>query len=77
LKKDENNSKVRYKVWLIVKGFGQKKRVDYEKKKISVVKISSILVMLHITASLDLKIEQLDVKITFLHGDLKDELYMK
>jgi Reverse transcriptase (RNA-dependent DNA polymerase) len=43
----------------------------------SIVKMSSIRVVLSLTASLDLKIEQLDVKIAFLHGDLEEELYME
>jgi Reverse transcriptase (RNA-dependent DNA polymerase) len=42
-----------------------------------IVKMSSIRVVLSLTASLDLKIEQLDVKIAFLHGDLEEELYME
>ena len=32
--------------------------------------------MLALTASLDLELEQLDVKTTFLHGDLDEEIYM-
>ena len=38
--------------------------------------MSSIRVVLELVASLDLKLEQLDVKTTFLHGDLKEEIYM-
>ena len=38
--------------------------------------MSSIRVVLGLVASLDLKLEQLDVKTTFLHGDLKEEIYM-
>ena len=30
-----------------------------------------------IAASMDLEVEQLDVKTTFLHGDLKEEIYMQ
>ena len=37
------------------------------------VKMSSIRVVLGITTSLNLEIEQLDVKTTFLHGDLEDK----
>ena len=33
----------------------------------------SIQVMLSLAASLDLKIEQLDIKTTFSHGDLEEE----
>ena len=38
--------------------------------------MSSIRVVLELVASLDLKLEQLDVKTTFLHGDLKEEIYI-
>jgi len=38
--------------------------------------MSSIRVVLGLTASLDLELEQLDVKTVFLHGDLKEEIYM-
>jgi len=42
-----------------------------------VVKYSSIRVPLGIAASLDLEVEQLDVKTTFLHGHFKEEIYME
>jgi len=41
------------------------------------VKYSSIRVALDITVSLNLEVEQLDVKTTFLHGDIKEEIYME
>ena len=41
------------------------------------VKYSCIRVALGITSILDLEVEQLDVKTTFLHGDIKEEIYMQ
>ena len=38
--------------------------------------MSSIQVVLELVANLDLELEQLDVKNAFLHGDLKEEIYM-
>ena len=38
--------------------------------------MSSIRVVLGLVASLDLELEQLDVKTVFLHGDLKEVIYM-
>ncbi|MCI50635.1 retrovirus-related pol polyprotein from transposon, partial [Trifolium medium] len=39
--------------------------------------MSSIRVVLDLAASLDLDVEQLDVKTVFLHGDLEEEIYME
>jgi Reverse transcriptase (RNA-dependent DNA polymerase) len=60
-----------------VKGFDQKKGVNFEEIFSSIVKMSFIRVVLDLAASLDLKIEQLDIKIVFLHGDLEEKLYME
>ena len=40
-------------------------------------KMSSIQVVLGLAAGINLEIEQLDVKTTFLHGDLDEEIYME
>jgi hypothetical protein len=77
IKSEESNSKPRYKARLVVKGFNQKKGVDFEEILSPVVKMSSIRVVLGLAATLDLEIEQLDVKTTFLHGDLGEEIYME
>ena len=39
--------------------------------------MSSIRVALGLETSLNLEVEQLDVKIAFLHGDLEEEIYMQ
>ncbi|KAK0598279.1 hypothetical protein LWI29_033246 [Acer saccharum] len=39
--------------------------------------MSSIRVVLGLAASLDLEIEQMDVKTAFLHGDLDKKIYME
>ena len=75
LKKD-GNKLVRYKARLVVKGFAQKKGIDFDEIFSPVVKMSSIRVVLGLAASLHLEIEQLDVKTAFLHGDLQEEIYM-
>ena len=41
------------------------------------MKMSSIRFVLGLAATLNLEIEQLDVKTAFLHGDLKEEIYME
>ena len=76
LKKDSDGKLLKYKARLVVKGFGQKKGIDFDEIFSPVVKMSSIKVVLSLTASLDLELEQLDVKTAFLHGDLNEEIYM-
>ena len=39
--------------------------------------MSSIRVVLGLAASMNLEIEQLNVKTVFLHGDLEEEIYME
>jgi Reverse transcriptase (RNA-dependent DNA polymerase) len=41
-----------------------------------VVKHSLIRVVLSLVANLGLELVQLDIKTTFLHGDLDEEIYM-
>lgn len=60
-----------------MKGFGQKKGIDFKEIFSPVVKMPSIRVVLRLAASLNLEIEQLDVKTAFLHGDLEEEIYME
>lgn len=57
--------------------FQQKKGVDFDEIFSPVVKMTSIRVILGMVASMDLELEQLDVKTAFLHGDLEDEIYME
>ena len=77
VKQEDHTSQPRYKARLVVKGFTQKKGIDFDKKISHVVKMLSILVALGLAASLDLEIEQMDVKTSFPHGDLDKEIYME
>ena len=77
LKTENNGSQLRYKARLGVKGFNQKKGIDFEEIFSLVVKTSFIHVALGLTAHLNLEVEQLDGKTVFIHGDLEEEIYMQ
>jgi hypothetical protein len=62
---------------LVAKGYSQKEGIDFHEIFSPVVKLVSIRVMLALVALLDLELEQLDVKTTFLHGDLDEDIYME
>jgi hypothetical protein len=75
--KEEDGGKKGYKARLVVKGFAQKKGIDFDEIFSPVVKMTSIRTILSLVAVEDLHLEQLDVKPTFLHGDLEEEIYMQ
>jgi hypothetical protein len=75
--KEEDGSKKRYKARLVVQGFVQKKDIDFDEIFSLVVKMNSIRTILSLVAVEDLHLEQLDVKTTFLHGDLEEDIYMQ
>ncbi|GJV96650.1 putative RNA-directed DNA polymerase [Tanacetum coccineum] len=77
LKTEEYIPRPRYKATLVVKGFSQKKGIDFDEIFSLVVKMGSIQVVLGLAASLILEVEQMDVKTAFLHGDLDKEIYME
>ncbi|KAG8503399.1 hypothetical protein CXB51_001318 [Gossypium anomalum] len=67
----------RYKARLIAKGYSQIPGVDFTDVFSPVVKHSSIRALLGIVAMHNLELEQLDVKTTFLHGELEEDIYMQ
>jgi ATP-binding cassette subfamily B (MDR/TAP) protein 1 len=75
--KEEDGGKKRYKDRLVVKGFAQKKGIDFDKIFTLLVKMTSIRTILILVAIEDFHLEQLDVKTNFLHGDLDEEIYMQ
>lgn len=69
LKKD-GDKLVKYMARLIVKIFAQKQGINFDEIFSLVVKMSLMKVVLSLAASLNLELEQLDVKTAFQHGDL-------
>ena len=74
--KTEPDGKRRFKARLVLKGYSQRKGIDYVEIFSPVVKLTFIRILLSIVASENLHLEQMDVKTTFLHGDLDKEIYM-
>ena len=51
--------------------------MDFNEVFFPVVKHSSIRILLSITAYNDLELDQMEVKIAFLHGDLSEKILME
>jgi hypothetical protein len=76
IKYDGEGKKERYKARIVVKVFSQKEYIEFTRMFSHVVKISSIRIILDLVVALDLECEQLYVKITFLYGELEEDIYM-
>jgi hypothetical protein len=74
--KEEYGGKKQYKARLVVKGFAQKKGIDFDEIFSPVVKMTSIRTILSLVVVEYFHLEQLDVKTNFLHGDLEEDLYV-
>ncbi|KAH9688249.1 Integrase catalytic domain-containing protein [Citrus sinensis] len=72
----EVTTRVEEEVRLVAKGFAQKEGIDYNDVLSPVVKHTSIRILLALVAEYELELAQLDVKTTFLHGDLEEKIYM-
>eukprot|EP00253_Pinus_taeda_P035207 PITA_35207 len=66
--KGEDGEKERYKARLVVKGFAQKKGIDFDEIFSPVVKMTSIRTILSLVVVEDVHLQQLDIKTTFLCG---------
>ena len=66
----------KFKTRLVAKGFKQKTNFDFFDTFYPVTRITSIRLLIAIAAIFYLKIHQMDVKTTFLNGDLDEEIYM-
>jgi len=74
--KEEHDDIKIYKARLVVKGFQPKKGIDYNEIFSHIIEMTTIRLVLSIVVVEDLHLANLDVKTTFLHGDLDENIYM-
>ena len=77
-KKDENGNITKYKARLVAQGFSQKPGTDYSDNGTfaPVMRFETLRTMMAHTAINNWKLRQFDIKGAYLHGELKEEIYM-
>jgi hypothetical protein len=72
-KLNEEGKVEKYKARLVAKGYSQVEGIDFGEIFSPVSKLTSIRFLLSVAAAFDFEVEHMDVKTTFLHGDLEEE----
>jgi len=76
MKCDSKGNVERYKVRLVAKGFTQREAIDYNETFSPISCKDSFIIIMALVAHFDLELHQMDVKMTFLNGDLYESVYM-
>nr|GFA70725.1 copia protein [Tanacetum cinerariifolium] len=64
------------KARLVAKGYRQEEGIDFEESFTPVARIEAIHIFIANAASRNMPIYQMDVKMAFLNGELKEEVYV-
>ncbi|GKD93995.1 retrovirus-related pol polyprotein from transposon TNT 1-94, partial [Tanacetum coccineum] len=75
-KHDEENTVIRNKTRLVVRGYRQEEGIDFEESFTPVARMEAIRIFLAYVAHKSFTVFQMDVKTTFLHGMLKEDVYV-
>ena len=77
VKRDEHGAVARHKVWLIIKGYAQRHGIDYDEVFAPVAGMEAVRLLLALAAHEGWQVHHMDVKTTFLNGDLQEEVYVQ
>ncbi|GKC45714.1 retrovirus-related pol polyprotein from transposon TNT 1-94 [Tanacetum coccineum] len=75
-KHDEENTVIRNKTRLVVRGYRQEEGIDFEESFAPIARMEAIRIFLAYVAHKSFTLFQMDVKTTFLHGTLKEDVYV-
>nr|GEW44549.1 copia protein [Tanacetum cinerariifolium] len=76
VKLDEYGDVLKNKAQLVAKGYRQEEEIDFKESFAPVACIEAIRIFIANAASKNMTIYQMDVKTTFLNGELKEEVYV-
>nr|GEU89442.1 copia protein [Tanacetum cinerariifolium] len=75
-KHDEGQTVIRNKSRLVVRGYRQEEGIDFEESFTPVARMEAIRIFLAYVAHKSFSVFQMDVKTAFLHGSLKEDMYV-
>nr|GEY65707.1 hypothetical protein [Tanacetum cinerariifolium] len=75
-KHDEENTVIQNKSRLVVRGYRQEKGIDFEESFALVARMEAIRIFFACAAHKSFTVFQMDVKTAFLHGALKEDVYV-
>nr|GEV59888.1 retrovirus-related Pol polyprotein from transposon TNT 1-94 [Tanacetum cinerariifolium] len=75
-KNNEENTVIRNKSRLVVRGYRQEEGLDFKESFASVARMEAIRIFLAYVAHKSFTVFQMDVKTAFLHGTLKEDVYV-
>ena len=76
IKRKADGSVNKYKARLVAKGYVQKQGIDFEEVFAPMARIETIRLLIALAATKGWEIHHLDVKTTFLNGDLNEVVYV-
>nr|GEW13494.1 hypothetical protein [Tanacetum cinerariifolium] len=75
-KKDEDQTLIHNKTRLVAKGYAQEEGIDFEESFAPVAQLEAVWMFVAYAAHKSFPIYQMDVKMAFLNGPLKEEVYV-
>nr|GEX47767.1 copia protein [Tanacetum cinerariifolium] len=76
VKLDEYGDVLKNKARLVAKGYRQEEGIDFEESFAPVARIEAIKIFIAYDVSKNIAVYQMDVKTSFLNGELKEEVYV-
>ena len=73
---DEQGEVVRNKARLVCKGYSQQEGIDYKETYAPIARMEVVRMFLTYAKNMKFKVYQMNVKSTFLNGELEEEFYI-
>jgi hypothetical protein len=76
-KLNEDGQVTKNKARLVCKGYAQVEGIDFEEAFVPMARMEAIILFLSYACSKRIKVSEMDVKSTFLNGELEEEVYIE